>query len=83
MTPGALPAVTVPSGSIAGFRQASFSSVVSRRTDSSAVTSPTGTISSSKRPASCAAAARSCERSAQASWSSREMPSSRATFAAC
>jgi hypothetical protein len=53
-----LPAVVVPSGSNTGFSDASFSSVVSRRMLSSALTSPTGTISSSKRPASCAAAAR-------------------------
>ena len=66
-TPGALPAVVVPSGSKTGFSEASFSRVVSRRIHSSATTSPTATISSSKRPASCAAAARSCERSAQAS----------------
>ena len=46
-------------------------------------TSPTGTISSAKRPASCAAAARWCERNAHASCSSREMPSSRATYEVC
>ena len=57
-TPGALPAVVVPSGSKTGRRAASLSGVVSRRMPSSAVTSPTGTISSSKRPASCASAAR-------------------------
>ena len=58
LTPGALPAVVVPSGSNTGFSAASFSTVVSRRTDSSAVTSPTATSSSSNRPSSCAAAAR-------------------------
>ena len=42
MTPGAFPAVVVPSGSKTGCSAASFSSVVSRRTPSSAATSPTG-----------------------------------------
>ena len=83
LTPGAFPAVVVPSGSKTGFNDASRSSVVSRRTPSSAATPPTGTISSSKRPASCAAAARSWERSAHASCSSRLIPSSRATADAC
>ena len=73
LTPGALPAVVVPSGSKTGWSAASFSSVVSRRIPSSAITSPTATISSSKRPASCAAAARACERYAHSSCSSREM----------
>ena len=41
-TPGALPAVVVPSGSKTGFSAASDSSEVSRRGPSSAVTSPTG-----------------------------------------
>ena len=82
-SPGALPAVVVPSGSNTGFSDASFSRLVSRRMLSSAETSPTGTISSSKRPASCAAAARCCERNAQASCSSRLMPSSRDTAEAC
>ena len=38
------------------------------------------TISSAKRPASCAAAQRRCDRSANASWSSRETPHRSATF---
>ena len=67
LTPGALPAVVVPSGSKTGFSDASFSSDVSRLGPSSWSSSPTGTISSSKRPSSCACTARSCERSAQAS----------------
>src|SRR5215211_7448403 len=66
-TPGALPAVVVPSASNTGFRDASFSSEVSRRGLSSAATPSTPTISSSKRPASIAATARSCERYAHAS----------------
>ncbi len=37
-------------------------------------------ISSANRPASCAAAQLRCERSAKASWSSREMPQRSATF---
>ena len=81
--PGALPAVVVPSGSNTGLSEASFSSEVSRRGLSSASSSPTATISSAKRPASIAATARWCERNAQASCSSREMPSSRETNDAC
>src|SRR5581483_9259017 len=61
-TPGALPAVVVPSGSKTGLSFAKDSSEVSRRTLSSAVTSPTGTISSANTPESCAAAARWCDR---------------------
>ena len=53
---------------------------------SSLVSSPlavvTGTISASKRPASRAAAARWCERSANWSWRSRVMPYLSATFSA-
>src|SRR5215218_2981067 len=66
-TPGALPAVVVPSASTTGSRDASFSSEVSRRGLSSVATPSTPTISSSKRPASIAATARSCERYAHAS----------------
>ena len=71
------------------FSDASFSRVVSRRGCSSTakvtcvpsrrVTS-TGTISSTKRPASMAAIARWCERSAQASISSRLTPAWTAAF---
>ena len=57
-TPGALPAVVVPSGSNTGLSAASFSSDVSRRGLSSASSSPTGTISSASSPASIAAIAR-------------------------
>jgi hypothetical protein len=78
-----LPAVVVPSGSKTGVSFARDSREVSRRIDSSAATSPTGTISSPKRPSSCAAAARWCERSAHASCSSRVMPSSRETIELC
>src|SRR3712207_8749614 len=49
LTPGALPAVVVPSGSKTGLSVASFSSEVSRRGPSSTAKSPTGTISSAKR----------------------------------
>ena len=84
LTPGAFPAVVVP------FRvehrlergqplERGVAPRPSRRPRSSS----TGTISSAKRPASCAAIARSCERSAHASWSSREIPSSRETNDAC
>ena len=46
MTPGAFPAVVVPSGSKTGFSADSFSTVVSLRMLSSRSSSPTGTISS-------------------------------------
>src|SRR5204862_416375 len=71
--PGALPAVVVPSGSKTGRSAASFSSVVSRRIPSSAATPPTVTISSAKRPAPCAATARSCDRYAHSSCSSLDL----------
>ena len=67
LTPGALPAVTVDSGSKAGFRRASASAVLSARGASSVstvVTCPlrpwisTGTISFAIRPDSIAAIAR-------------------------
>src|SRR5204863_396431 len=77
------PAVVVPSGSKTGFSFARASIEVSRRGPSSATTSPTGTISRSKKPSSWARTARSCERSAQRSCSSREIPSSRETNDAC
>jgi hypothetical protein len=57
-TPGALPAVVVPSGSNTGCSAASFSRDVSRRGTSSTATSPTGTISATKRPSSIALTAR-------------------------
>ena len=81
-----VPAVTVPVSEKAGFSPASFSSEVSRRTPSSASSSPltsaapgtsgctrasSGTISLAKRPSSVARAARWCERSANSSISSR------------
>ena len=78
------PAVIVPSGANAGRSFASDSAVVSGRTPSSSLTtsgSPlrcgisTGTISSSNRPSFIAAAARSCERAENSSWSCRLMPS--------
>src|SRR5690606_14929507 len=70
LTPGALPAVTVPCGENAGFSFASASRLVSRRGPSSVsiVTTCffcmtlTGTISSAMRPSSIAARARWCER---------------------
>ena len=58
LTPGALPAVVVPSGSKTGFSAASCSGEVSRRMLSSRSSSPAGTISSANLPASSAAAAR-------------------------
>ena len=75
LSPGALPAVIVPSLRNAGLSLASTSRVVSGRFASSVsktcgplrpLTS-TPTISAAKRPAVCAAAKRFCERSAQRS----------------
>ena len=82
-----LPAVTVPSGRNAGSSEASFSSVDEARGPSSLLTSVpsaslTGTISRSKMPFSWAATARSCERWAYLSWSSRVTPYFSATFSA-
>ena len=79
LSPGALPAVIVPSLRKAGRSLARLSIVVSGRLCSSFSKSPglfrsqssTGTISSANLPAACAAAKRFCERSAQRSWSSR------------
>ena len=78
--PLALPAVTVPPARNAGFSEASFSAVVSGRGCSSRSTPATGTSSSANRPAASAAAHVCCERSANASWSSRETPHRSATF---
>jgi hypothetical protein len=83
LTPGELPAVCEPSLPERPGSEASRSSDVSRRGDSSASTtvSPlrplmvTGTISSAMRPSSVAAIARSCERSAQRSMSARVISS--------
>ena len=93
LSPDELPAVTEPLPSVrnAGFSLASPSAVESARMNSSVVTclgSPffcgiaTGTISSPNRPASRAAAAFCCDRSANASWSARLMPCCSATFSA-
>ncbi len=73
----------VPSGPKAGRSRASDSVVVSPRTPSSAVkvidsrldVTSTGTISSAMRPSLAARAARCCERAANSSCRSREMPS--------
>ena len=79
-TPGALPAVVVPSSVEDRLQRGQLLERSCRaRMLSSRSSSPTGTISSASRPASSAAAARSCERAAHASWASRVMPSSRAT----
>ncbi len=77
-----LPAVMTPSGLNAGLSVASFSTVLSGRIPSSALTScapsgpvtVTGTISRSKRPSSRARAARRCDSTAKRSFSSREIP---------
>ncbi len=78
------PAVMVPSGAKAGRRVPNEAAVVPGRTPSSSRTttgSPrragmvTGTISSSKCPFFIAAAASSCDRAENSSWSSRLMPS--------
>ena len=73
----ALPAVTLPSGLNAGCSSWSFSYVELGRGPSSAETTvPSsftyGVSSRSKNPDACAATARSCERCAKRSMSSRE-----------
>ncbi len=87
--PDAFPAVIVPVGFTTGFNFASASSVVSGRGCSSLSTetgSPffcgtgTPTISSAMRPSRIAALARWWLRRANASWSSREILYSSATF---
>ena len=79
------PAVMVPSLANAGRSLPRLSAVVSERMPSSSLNttgSPlrcgisTGTTSSSKTPFFQASAARWCDRAENASWSSREMPSS-------
>ena len=83
----ALPAVTVPPSRKTGLRLASPSSVVPGRGPSSLVTTVpsgevTGMISRSKKPFSCDATARVCERRANSSISSRLTFSNSATFSA-
>jgi len=78
----ALPAVTLPPGLNAGSSAASFSSVDEARGPSSAATPSHGVISRAKKPDSCAATARSCERCAKRSMSSRETSHCSATFSA-
>ncbi len=75
-----LPAVTVPPWRNAGLRLASLSGPVSGRGCSSRAKSPTGTSSSSKRPSSAAFSQRCCDRSANASCSSRDTSYRSATF---
>jgi hypothetical protein len=85
-----LPAVTLPPSFTMGFSFASASIEVSRGCSSFETTtgSPffaaivTGTISSASAPEACAARARCCERSANASWSWRDTLKSSATFSA-
>ncbi|MCY1229665.1 hypothetical protein D9M72_420380 [compost metagenome] len=85
-----LPAVTIEPPLTTGRSPASTSMVVPARGPSSVSTtvSPlrvftvTGTISSLNRPAAMAASERSWERTAKASASSREMPSTRPTSSA-
>ena len=84
MTPGALPAVVVPSGSNTGFSFASDSAVVSAAhalVGRDVADRDDLVVEAARRR--CAAAARCCDRAAQASCSSREMPSSRDTCAFC
>ena len=73
-----LPAWMTPSSLNAGFSPASFSTVLPRRTPSSATTgSPsvnTGMICVSNAPLSCAVAASSCERTEYSSSRVRENP---------
>ena len=80
LIPLEFPAVTVPPSRNAGFNPASFSALVSGRGCSSRSTPLTGINSTAKRPASAAAAQRRCERSANASWPSRETCQRSATF---
>ncbi len=88
--PEALPAVTVPSGLNTGLSLAIVSAEASSRMCSSRVKSTvsrltltgTGTIWSSKRPSARAAAALRCERTANASWRSREIDPRSARFSA-
>ena len=93
LRPDEFPAVTEPAPSErkAGLSRASASRVVSGRRNSSSSTrrgSPffcaisTAAISAANRPAARAAAAFCCDRSANASWSSRLMPYCSATFSA-
>ena len=79
----ALPAVTTEPPFTTGRSPARTSAVVPGRGPSSVSTTVwapffpvtvTGTVSSAKRPAAIAASARSCERTANASQSSREVP---------
>ncbi len=73
-----------------GFSFASASRLVARGCSSLSTTSgspffcaiDTGTISCASVPFSCAAIARCCERSANASWSARAILNSTATFSA-
>ena len=85
------PAVTTPPGRTTGLSPASTSAVVPGRGPSSASTvctaplrpfTSTGTISSRKAPDSIAARARSWDRTAKASASSRAMPSTAASSSA-
>ena len=78
----AFPAVTLPPGLKAGSSDASFSSVESARGPSSFATPSHGVSSRSKNPDACAATARSCERCANWSISSRETSHCSATFSA-
>ena len=76
------PAVTLPSGLKAGSSCASAASVEPRRGPSSAATPSQGVISRAKKPESWAATARSCERCAKRSMSSRDTSQRSATFSA-
>jgi hypothetical protein len=78
----AFPAVTFPSGLKTGSSCASFSSVESRAARRRRRLRPQAVISRSKKPESCAATARSCERCAKRSMSSRETSHRSATFSA-
>ena len=83
----ALPAVTLPPGTKTGSSADSFSNVDDARGPSSIVTTvPSsfvyGVSSRSKKPDPCAATARSCERCAKRSMSSRETSQRSATFSA-
>ncbi len=90
LTPEALPAVIVPSGRTTGFSLARLSMVVARGCSSwlTMIGSPffwamvTGVISAARRPLAWAAEALAWLRRAKASWSSRLILKSTATFSA-
>ncbi len=80
LRPLEFPAVTLPSFRNAGLSAASFCAVVSGRGCSSRSRPSAGTSWAANRPSASASAQRCWERSANASWSSRDTPQRSATF---